>query len=451
MVSILALHGLNKILMKEGEMKNYFFPLLFGLIFLVGCQPKFYLMPSPVGMAAEGELFGKTKELQDDNFLYTLYATNRVPIKSSGSSVRYSTLPSETLRLGWTAHRVGDEGMSWEDILDESIKTDRSKDLVVTNEYTREIVSHEVNTGIGEMSSHEYGYFYELNTILEKTFDKDILVYVHGANSSFDKATAQGAQFFHFTGHNTIVLTFSWPSAENIFKYKTDVLHARQTIPSFAKLIELLATHSQARNINILTYSAGGQVVAPGLAYLREQYPDESTESLQKRFRIGEVYFASPDTAFKPFVKRYLKFKDIVKRTTINLNKNDSVLRISAMKNGVSRLGRPNGTELDEDERRILIDAMSTPKLNVLDVGGSAPLKLGRAHDSWYNHPWVSMDVLALFLFNLDPLERGLEEYRYGDVATTYRFPYNYDSNIRKIAQENRGLFEVKIKTKSRQ
>ncbi len=241
-------------------------------------------------------------------------------------------------------------------------------------------------------------------------------------------------------------MTFSWPSAESILKYKTDIFHAQKTIPAFAKLIELLAAHTKARYINILAYSAGAQIVEPGLVYLREQYPDESAEQLRKRLRIGEVYFASPDTAFKPFVERYLKFKDIVNRTTINLNRNDSVLKFSAMQNGVSRLGRPKLSELDEIESQTIIKAMNTPNLNILDVGSSAPLNLGKAHDSWYSHPWVSMDVLLLLLFNLDPLERGLKEYWHESTVKTYRFPDNYDTNLRKMVQESRGLLEERMK-----
>ncbi len=432
-------------------MKNYIFPLLFGLVLLVGCQSKVYLMPSPVAMQPESELFGQTEDLQDENYLYTLYATNRRPVDPDNSSEGYTIFPSDTIRLGWTVHRVGDEGMSWEEILEESTITDRSKDLLLSSEYTREIVSHDISTDSEEISSQEYGYFSELDAILDRTFDKDILVYVHGANSNFYRATAQGAQFFHFTGHNTIVLTFSWPSAENIFKYKTDVLHAKKTVPAFAKLIELLATRSKARNINILAYSAGAQVVAPGLVYLRDLYPDESNESLRKRFRIGEVYFASPDTAFKPFIERYLKFKNIVQRTTINLNRHDSVLRFSAMQKGFSNLGRPDGTELSENERQIVVNEINTPNLNILDVGESAPLNLGKAHDSWYNHPWVSMDILLLLLFNLDPLERGLEEHWYNDVSKTYRFPENYETNLLRIAEKKRALLEERVKQKQAQ
>ena len=423
---------------------------LLGIIFvsfvISGCQSKVYLMPSPVALKPDGDLFAQTLDLQDDNLLYTLYATNRTPVDRESSSRRYTIFPEDTLRFGWTAYRVGDEGQSWEEILAESLNSERSQDLLLTNEFTRETGVYQIDDEFEAISPQIDGYFDEVNKILERAFDKDILVYVHGANSNFYRATAQGAQFFHFTGHNTIVLTFSWPSAENLLKYKTDVLHAKKTIPAFARLIELLATHTKARNINILAYSAGAQMVAPGLVYLRDQYPEESTEQLRKRLRIGEVYFASPDTAFKPFVERYLKFKDIVSRTTINLNRNDSVLRFSAMQNGVSRLGRPDVSELDGVETRATIEAMNTPKLNILDVGDSAPLNLGKAHDSWYNHPWVSMDVLLLLLFNLDPLERGLEEYWHEGMAKTYRFPEDYDIKLKRMAQNRRVLLEERVK-----
>jgi len=405
-------------------------------------------MPSPVGVTPDGELFRQSVNLLDDNLLYTLYATNRTPLNPETWGADYSIFPGDRLRFGWTVHQVGDEGLSWEEILAESAAAERSNDLLLSGVYTRETAARSIESTLDQLSSKELGYFNEINSILDRAWDKDILVYVHGANSNFYRATAQGAQFFHFTGHNTIVLTFSWPSAENLLKYKTDVLHARKTVPAFAALIETLAAQTDARNINILAYSAGAQVVAPGLVYLRNLYPDESAEDLRKRLRIGEVYFAAPDTAFKPFIRRYLQFKDIVARTTINLNRNDSVLRYSAMQNGVSRLGRPDVNELNEAEGKLLLEEMKSPRLNILDVGESAPLNLGKAHDSWYNHPWVSRDILMLILFNLDPLERGLEEHWENGRAKTYRFPDDYEINQDRISEHKKELAEFRKKRK---
>lgn len=443
------------------HMKNYrkagvHYFLLIALVFLMnGCQPKVYLMPSPVGIKPDGELFNVSEITEDshlmggyENLLYTLFATNRQPFDSGTSSDSYSIFPSDILRLGFTVHRVGEPSETWEEVLEQSLRHDRDKKILLSSEYTREVASIDLKDEGRGISPQADGLFDQINVLLDKAIDKDILVYVHGANCNFYRATAQGAQFFHFTGHNTLVLTFSWPSAENILKYKIDVIHAQKTIPAFVKLIEVLADHTNARNINILAYSAGAQVVAPALALIRDRYSDVPAEDLKQRLRIGEVYFAAPDTAFKPFITRYLKFDDLVERTTINLNENDSVLRWAAFQNGVSRVGRPDVSELSEEEGSIMLESLKSPGLNVIDVGQSEPLNIGKSHNSWYSHPWVSADVLMLLLFNLDPIERGLEEYWVHDIAKTYRFPQNYDTRLRTIIDENKDILGERVKIK---
>ncbi|MFT5698727.1 MAG: hypothetical protein ACI8ZB_001582 [Desulforhopalus sp.] len=248
----------------------------------------------------------------------------------------------------------------------------------------------------------------------------------------------------------SVVLTFSWPSAENLLKYKTDVLHAKKTVPAFARLLELLANHTNAKHINILAYSAGAQVVTSALAMFEDIYPDLSKEDSKNKLRIGEVYFAAPDTAFKPFAQRYMKFKDIVERTTVNINQNDSVLKFSAFENGMSRLGKPDLTEVTEEELNILIEASTTPKFDLLDVSGSEVLDIGGVQDSWYMNTWVSSDVLMLLLFNASPLERGLVEHWYKDRSRAYRFPSDYDVRLHDIVTGHREELLEKLKSEGR-
>lgn len=416
----------------------YFVVLFFIFIFLTGCQPKVYLMPTPVGINPEGVLFDLSKDNEDENLLATFYATNRNPFDATDRESKYTIFPSDNLRLGFVVHRIGEKQMSWDEVLELSLQKDRKEDLLIKQEYAREMAVYHLSADLNTTTPQADGFFDQINKLLERSFDKDILIYAHGANSNFYRATAQGAQFFHFTGHNSVVLTFSWPSAESLLKYKTDVAHAKKTVPAFARLIELLATHTDAKHINILAYSAGAQVAAPGLAYLVDENPQLSTEELKKKLRIGEVYFAAPDAALEPFVGRYMKFKNIVERTTVNINTGDSVLRFSAIENGESRLGRPDETDLTAEETKILIDATHTPDFNILDVHGSTALDIGGEHSSWYEHPWVSSDLLMLLLFNAGPLERGLEEFWYEDGTLTYRFPDDYDTQLRKLIDDNR-------------
>ena len=81
----------------------------------------------------------------------------------------------------------------------------------------------------------------------------------------------------------------------------------------------------------------------------------------------------------------------------------------------------------------MIIAALETPQLNVLNVGDSEALNLGSAHNSWYSHPWVSNDLLLLLLFNADPEERGLKS-RYSEYgAKLYYFPHDYEEKIRQL------------------
>jgi hypothetical protein len=61
----------------------------------------------------------------------------------------------------------------------------------------------------------------------------------------------------------------SWSSCGHLLKtffaYGADARHALKSAPAFAQLLRLLAEHTNAENINILTYSAGVQIASPGL------------------------------------------------------------------------------------------------------------------------------------------------------------------------------------------
>ncbi|MGA7276892.1 MAG: hypothetical protein WBW79_03065 [Desulfocapsaceae bacterium] len=81
------------------------------------------------------------------------------------------------------------------------------------------------------------------------------------------------------------------------------------------------------------------------------------------------------------------------------------------------------------------------PPMDLQDISGPKDIHAGGAHDSWYNHPWVSNDVSALLLFNASPLERGLAEYWHDDGSRSYRFPPDYPARFRAIADEKNDEF----------
>ena len=65
------------------------------------------------------------------------------------------------------------------------------------------------------------------NAYIERSPMKEVTAYVHGANNNFYRSAAHAAQYRHFTGRQSIVLMFSWPSLANIKRYATDIHNIR--------------------------------------------------------------------------------------------------------------------------------------------------------------------------------------------------------------------------------
>jgi len=382
--------------------------VLLAVLALAGCQPTVYLMPTPeVLRTGQSDPFVTNPEEALSPEVQLAYATNRLPAADSGRWP-YLTLFDQRLRLGFATVRLGGKTVSPEELHAASTAAEREFALPLSLVSTREQAA--VPTERKPALTREAKLFFDqVNAALKRSRDPDITIYLHGANNNFYRASAQAAQYAHFTGRNSVVMLFSWPSAESLLRYAVDVNNARRTVPVFARLLELLAEHTDARYIDVLAYSAGAQVLSPALAELRAQYPEQDEASLQERFRLGEIYFAAPDVDFSKFLRDLSTYDGMVQHVTLALNPNDSVLAFAQRHHGVSRAGLPDPDELTEQETRLVKKAFREMAFDLLWIEPGAIPGLARgAHDFWYNHPWISTDVLIQLLFQVRPEQRGL-------------------------------------------
>ena len=256
------------------------------------------------------------------------------------------------------------------------------------------------------MSADAEAWFASIDAALAQSRDHDIIVYVHGANTNLERAAGQAAQLQHFTGRNSVVLLFNWPTAENFLRYSRDMVTAAESAPELARLIELLSEHTDAEHIDVFTYSAGATVGSKGLAIVGR----DADETGATPARLGEIYHAAPDADFRGFVDDMKDYADRAERMTVAVNMNDSALRLSARVNNGSRAGRPDMDELSPEATEWLLDATKTYGLEVLRVRPeNIPGLSSWSHTFWYDDPWVSSDVLITLLHHLNPEERGLE------------------------------------------
>lgn len=149
--------------------------------------------------------------------------------------------------------------------------------------------------------------------------------------------------------------------------------NAAASVPEFARLIELLAEHTTATQIDVLAYSAGAQVASPGLALLATPRKGESRDELRQRLRLGQIYFAAPDIDTSQFVDQLGRYADLAERVSLAVNLNDSALAWAERFNrSGSRAGRPNPTELSVEQTEFLVDATRRLNFDLIKVDPNA-------------------------------------------------------------------------------
>jgi esterase/lipase superfamily enzyme len=418
-------------------MKRFF---IIALIVIVGVtvalsfhQPPMRLMPTPA-LFNQGlpDGFVVNTAAIADNRMEVFYATNRLPVGPRTNRL-YAVVPGRDMHFGVATIRVGGPGDTIEQL--KALSTSTIED-------TRPRLNLDTLAEMGTLAADDperltpgtRAWLGLVNAAIDRSIDKDIIIYVHGANSTVERAAGQAAQLRHFTGHNSVVLLFAWPTAENFLVYPRDIETAFGAAPQLARVIALLSKHSRARKVDVLTYSAGGTVGSDGLALTGRMASDGVP------IRLGEVYHAAPDADTRAFVDDMRDYAKVASRTTVAANMDDAALIIAQIVNRGSRAGRPDMAELSPNATRFLLEATREHGLELLRINPDyIPDLSRRSHSFWYDDPWVSSDLLLAFLFNLTPEQRGLESgisvLAPGKEAVHWSFPKDYAARLPGVVE----------------
>lgn len=402
-------------------------------VVLAACESPVRLMPTPVSFRdSDVDPFALAGEKLTGTDVPVLYATNRGAIVEKPEPL-HTALLSERLRMGVAHVRIGDDTLTWEALHRLSTSDDADDRPIVTLKMLEPLASLGPDDKVAD-SAGAKAFFALVNKTLAASSSHDLLVYVHGSNNTMPRAAAQAAQLRHFTGRRMVVLAFLWPSAGSILKYFTDVANAAASVDPFVRLLELLASHTTATNIDVLAYSAGAQIASPALARLGAPRPGETAAQQRQRLRLSRVYFAAPDIDTRRFLHELGQYASAVDRVSIALNLNDSALRFANIVHRASRAGRPNPTELDATQTEFVIEASKRLRFDLIRVNPYDIPKLPEtSHNFWYEDPWVSSDLLGLLLLNAEPQRRGLDAQRTDDGARYWTFPPDFDARVRRL------------------
>jgi esterase/lipase superfamily enzyme len=403
-----------------------------GVVAVSFYQPPMRLMPAPtIFHDGQTNVFDADPAHAREPDIKLFYATNRLAVGPLDNRI-YAIVPGRDLHLGQATIRIGEEGTTWDKIYAWSTGASDDRRPFLHLDNLNETATVEPGQSLTPDAA---AWFRSIDEARLSGPDTDVIVYVHGANTTMERAAGQAAQLHHFTGRNSVVVLFAWPTAENFLWYPRDMVTAFGAAPQLVKLIELLSEHTEASKIDVFTYSAGGTVGSSALAMAGQHAKGPQPPPL----RLGEVYHAAPDADFSTFVAEMRDYASLARRVTVSANLNDSALRLSQIINRASRAGRPDMRELDAEETNWLLEGAGTMDVEVLKVRPENIPGLSRgSHTFWYEDPWVSSDVLITLLYHLDPGTRGLHPDVTPSGVPYWTFTPDYPEQLARVMEQLR-------------
>jgi esterase/lipase superfamily enzyme len=267
---------------------------------------------------------------------------------------------------------------------------------------------------------------------LAKVADKEIMVYVHGTKVDFTNAAVLAAEVEHFAGRDFVSVAYAWPSHQNILSYLfgIDVQRARESSTPLVELLVLLAVHSDAEKIHLLSYSAGGRVTSKALVEMRQRFTHLEAAQLKEQFRLGSVIFAAADVELDVFLERLKAASDFADQVIITISDKDNALQAARR-----YMGGPvrAGTTEAETAELAYIDSAELENVSIIDVSIGQDQRgfdiVG--HHYWYRHPWMSSDIMFLMRTDLPPDRRGLQP---TEITGLWYLSADYPRRVRDAA-----------------
>ena len=176
----------------------------------------------------------------------------------------------------------------------------------------------------------------------QATSGRDVLIYIHGYNQTFEQATLDAARLSDSIKFAGETMAFSWPSRARLLDYNYDRESATWSRDALDQVLaDLLASPTIGR-VNIVAHSVGTMLTTEALRQLYAKLGDYAAD------RVGAIVFASPDIDMDVFTAAMPKIGPLAAKITIITATDDRALAVSRIVNGsTTRVGAAEKTQLE--------------------------------------------------------------------------------------------------------
>jgi esterase/lipase superfamily enzyme len=375
--------------------------------FALGCATGHPLMPTPnLYSGADGYPEAAVPPASKSSQVDLLYATDRAPLPDDGGGLHYGRNRSASVGFGSAVVEIG-EGETWEELVEASQGNRRKGKLGLELRSSTELgrfpptphpftVVNDEPVDDPEVAAEDSrvaeALRSEIRRRLAQTEQKDVILYVHGFNNSFEFAACSQAEVWHFLGRRGVPILYSWPAAHGgLFGYFIDRESGEFTIYHLKQLIRLLVSTPEIERIHILAHSRGTDVATSALRELVIE-TRAAGKNPREHLRIANLVLAAADLDFDVVRQRLMaeQFGPAFGQITIYTTQADKALGVSQTLMSGTRFGRIKSGDLGESEQEIFTEVTNVNIINVQGVSGFI------GHGYFRTSPAASSDLILI-------------------------------------------------------
>ena len=163
---------------------------------------------------------------------------------------------------------------------------------------------------------------------------KDLFIFVHGFNNTFEDAARRAAQMAYDLDFDGTPILYSWPSQGSTTAYAVDEAAVGISGRKMADFLETVVAQSGAERIHVLAHSMGNRALIEALqTYLAKRAPDK------RQHIFGQIVFTAPDVDRDYFIDAIESLRGAAERVTLYASGNDHALHYSQWVHGAPRAG----------------------------------------------------------------------------------------------------------------
>jgi esterase/lipase superfamily enzyme len=182
----------------------------------------------------------------------------------------------------------------------------------------------------------------QVSDLWQATSGRDVLIYVHGFNQTFETAALDAARLSDGVRFRGETMVFSWPSRAKLFDYGYDRESALWSRDALQTVLDGLMASPTIGRIHIVAHSIGTMLTMEALRQLYARRGELAAD------RIGAVVFASPDIDMDVFSTSVAHIGPLARKITVITATNDRALALSRwIAGGMTRVGAAEKTKLE--------------------------------------------------------------------------------------------------------